>query len=169
MYDFEVDIKLVTMRCENTAGLISCRSDFQAFCTTQPVTSVSLPGDDGQMRWAHAGPHKQHHILVASVAVGHHLAFEGLELVLIVALDVNQADGHLAVPASVENFAEASLTDHLPNLQLLERDVPLLQENAGLAGLAREVASRQERQVHLLKLVAGVLVVALLVLRKWQN
>lgn len=113
---------------------------------------------------AHAGPHEQHHILVASVAVGHHLTLEGLELVLVVALDVDQADGHLTVPASVENFAEAPLTDHLPYFQLLKRDVPLLQEDAGLAGLAREVASRQERQVHLLELVTGVLVVALLVL-----
>lgn len=96
------------------------------------------------MWWAHAGPHKQHHILMASVTVGHHLTLKSLELVLIVALDVDQADGHLTVPASVENFAEASLTDHLPDLQLLKRDVPLLQEDAGLAGLAWEVASRQK-------------------------
>lgn len=122
------------------------------------------PGDDGQMWWAHARPHKQHHILVTRVAVRHHLTLEGLELVLVVALDVNQADGHLAVPASVENFAEAPLADHLPDLQLLEWYVPLLQEDAGLAGLAWEVASRQERQVHLLKLVTGVLIVALLIL-----
>ena len=124
------------------------------------------PGDDGQMWWAHARPHKQHHILVTRVAVRHHLTLEGLELVLVVALDVNQADGHLAVPASVENFAEAPLADHLPDLQLLEWYVPLLQEDAGLAGLAWEVASRQERQVHLLKLVTGVLIVALLILWK---
>lgn len=112
----------------------------------------------------HAGAHEQHDVLVARVAVGHDLALEGLELVLVVALDVNQADGDLAVPAPVEHLAEAPFPDHLADLQLLERDVPLLQEDAGLAGLAREVASRQERQVHLLELVAGVLVVALLVL-----
>lgn len=76
----------------------------------------SIPGDNGQMWWAHAGPHKQHHILVPSVAVGHHLALESLELVLVVALDVDQADGHLTVPTSVENLAEASLTDHLSDL-----------------------------------------------------
>lgn len=105
------------------------------------------------MWWAHAGPHEQHHILVAGVAVGHHFTLEGLQLVLIVALDVDQADGHLPVPAPMENFAKASLTDHLPDLQLLKRDVPLLQKDARLAGLAREVASGQERQVHLLKLV----------------
>lgn len=128
------------------------------------MTFESLPGDDGQMWWAHARPHKQHHILMTGVAVRHHLTLEGLELVLIVALDVNQADGHLAVPASVENLTEASLADHLANLQLLEWYVPLPQEDAGLAGLAWEVTSRQERQVHLLKLVTGVLVVALLVL-----
>lgn len=81
---------------------------------------------------------------MASVAVGHHLTLEGLELVLVVTLDVDQADGHLAVPASVENLAEASFTNHLPDFQLLKRDVPLLQEDAGLAGLAREVASREK-------------------------
>lgn len=121
------------------------------------------------MWWTHAGAHEQHHVLVARVAVGHHLALEGLELVLVVALDVDQADGDLAVPAPVENLAEASFADHLADLQLLERDVPLLQEDAGLAGLAREVASRQQRQVHLLELVAGVLVVALLVLRRGRK
>lgn len=108
------------------------------------ATSVSSPGDDCQVWRAHAGPHEQHHVLVASVAVRHHLTLEGLELVLVVALDVDQADGHLAVPASVEHFAEAPLADHFSDLQLLERDVPLLQEDAGLARLAREVASRQE-------------------------
>lgn len=116
------------------------------------------------MRWAHAGAHEKHHILVPSVAVRHHLPLEGLQLVLVVALDIDQADGHLAVPAPVENLAKAPLTDHLADLQLLEGDVPLLQEDAGLAGLAREVAGRQQRQVHLLKLVARILVVALLIL-----
>lgn len=128
---------MTTQQVLSTAPVV----DFPAFCTTQPLTSLSLPGDDGQMWWAHAGPHKQHHILVASVAVGHHLTFEGLELVLVVTLDVDQADGDLTVPASVENLAEASLANHLPDLQLLERDVPLLQEDAGLAGLTREVTS----------------------------
>lgn len=128
------------------------------------LSRLSSPGDDRQVRRAHAGAHEQHHVLVAGVAVGHDLPLEGLELVLVVALDVDQADGHLAVPASVENFAKAPLADHLADLQLLDGDVPLLQEDAGLAGLAREVSGRQERQVHLLELVAGVLVVALLVL-----
>lgn len=135
-----------------------------SFLRDIPATSSSSPGDDGQVWRAHAGAHEQHHVLVASVAVGHHLALEGLELVLVVALNVDQADGHLAVPASVEHFAEAALSDNLADLQLLEGDVPLLQEDAGLACLAGKVSSRQERQVHLLELVAGVLVVALLVL-----
>lgn len=117
------------------------------------------------MWWAHTRPHEQHYILMTGVPVGHHLAFEGLQLVLVVALDVNQANGHLAMPTTVENFAEAPLPDHLPDLQLLKRDVPLLQEDAGLAGFAREVTGRQERQVHFLKLVGRVLVIALFVLR----
>lgn len=72
-----------------------------------------IPGDDGQMWWAHAGPHEQHHVLVTSVAVSHHLTLESLELVLVVSLDVDQANGHLSVPTPVENLPEASLTDHL--------------------------------------------------------
>lgn len=153
------------------AALQPAVSWLPVFCTTHPhiSTSVSLPGDNGQMWWTHAGAHEQHHVLVAGVAVGHHLALEGLELVLVVTLDVDQADGDLAVPAPVENLAEAPLADHLADLQLLEGDVPLLQEDAGLAGLAREVASRQQRQVHLLELVARVLVVALLVLRRGRK
>lgn len=102
--------------------------------------SLCSPGDDGQVRRTHAGPHEQHHVLVPSVAVGHHLTLEGLELILIVALDVNEADGHLAVPAAVEHLAEAAFPDHLAHLQLLQWDVPLLQKDAGLAGLAREIA-----------------------------
>lgn len=102
--------------------------------------SLCSPGDDGKVRRTHAGPHEQHHVLVPSVAVGHHLTLEGLELILIVALDVNEADGHLAVPAAVEHLAEAAFPDHLAHLQLLQWDVPFLQKDAGLAGLAREIA-----------------------------
>lgn len=65
----------------------------------------------------------------------------------------------------MEHLAKASLSDQFPYLQLLERYVPLLQEDARLASLAREVACRQERQVHFLKLIARVLVVAFLILR----
>lgn len=101
---------------------------------------------------------------MARVAVGHDLALEGFKLVLVVPLDVDQADGDLAVPPSVVNSSEAAFADHLSDLQLLEGDVPLLQEDAGLAGLAREVTSRQQRQVHLLEFVAGVLNVTVLIL-----
>lgn len=133
-------------------------------CFIQISFGYFLPGDDGQVWRAHAGPHEQNHVLMAGVAVGHHLPFEGLQLVLVVALDVDQANGHLAVPAPVENFTKAPFPDHLPDLQLLKRDVPLLQEDAGLAGFAREVSSGQERQVHFLELVSRVLIVALLIL-----
>lgn len=50
---------------------------------------AALPSDDGQMRRAHAGTHEQNHILVARVAVGHHLPLECLELVLIITLDID--------------------------------------------------------------------------------
>lgn len=91
------------------------------------------------MWWVHARTHEQHHVLVARVPVRHHLALEGLELVLIVALDVDEAYRHLAMPAAVVDLAEASFADELADLQLLEGDVPFLQEDARLAGLAGEV------------------------------
>lgn len=122
--------------------------------TTLTQDSLCSPCDDGQVWRTHAGAHKQHHILVPSVAVGHHLTLKGLQLLLIVALNVNEADSHLAVPTAVEHLAKAAFPDHLAHLQLLQWDVPLLQKDAGLTGLTREIAGRQQRQVHLLKLIA---------------
>lgn len=129
----------------------------------------ALPGDDGEVRGAHAGPHEEHHVLVPRLPVGHHLPLEGLQLVLVVPLDVDEADGHLPVPAAVEDLPEAALADELADLQLLEGDVPLLEEDAGLAGLAGEVAGGEEREVHLLKVVLRLLRLlgAFLVLQEW--
>lgn len=123
------------------------------------------------MGWAHAGTHEEHHILVARVPVRHHLSLERLELILVVSLDVNEADGHLAVPAAVVNLAEAALPDQFAYLQLLQRDVPFLQEDACLARLAREVTRRQQRQVHLLELIGRVLcfMVSFFVLNDMEN
>lgn len=130
-----------------------------------------LPSDDGEVGRAHAGPHEQHHVLVPRLPVGHHLPLEGLQLVLVVPLDVDEAYGHLAVPATMEHLAEAAFADQLSDLQLLEGDVPLLEEDAGLAGLAWEVASGEEGQVHLLEVILRLfgLVIPLLVLwgDKW--
>lgn len=99
--------------------------------------------------------------------VGHHLPLEGLELLLVVPLDVNQPDGHLTMPAAVVHLPEAALPNELANFQLFEGDVPLLEEDASLAGLAWEAPGREEGQVHLLKVVLRLLglVVALLILR----
>lgn len=116
---------------------------------------------------AHAGAHEQYHVLMPRLPVGHHLPLEGLELLLVVPLDVDQPDGHLAMPAAVVHLPEAALPDELADFQLLEGDVPLLEEDAGLAGLAREAPGREEGQVHLLKIILGLLglIVALLILR----
>lgn len=109
------------------------------------------------MRRAHAGSHEEHHVLVPGLPVRHHLPLEGLELVLVVPLDVDEADGHLPVPAAVEDLPKAALADELSDLELLEGDVPLLQEDAGLAGLAREVARGEQREVHLFEVILGLL------------
>jgi len=116
-----------------------------------------LPGDDGEVGRAHASSHEEHHILVPGLPVRHHLPLEGLQLVLIVPLNVDEADGHLPVPAPVKDLPEAALANELADLKLLEGDVPLLEEDAGLAGLAGEVAGREEREVHLFKVVLGLL------------
>lgn len=97
-----------------------------------------LPGDDGEMGRVHAGSHEQHHILVARLSVVHHLLLEELQMVLVVAVDLQQPDGHLPVPAAFVHLAPAAFADQLPQLQLLEGDVPLLEVDTGLAGLARD-------------------------------
>lgn len=102
---------------------------------------------------AHAGSHEEHHVLMPRLSIRHHLPLESLQLVLIVPLDVNEADGHLPVPAAMEDLPKAALANELTNLQLLKGDVPLLQEDAGLAGFAGEVAGGEEREVHLLKVI----------------
>ena len=112
-----------------------------------------LPGDDGEVGRAHAGSHEEHHVLVPGLPVRHHLPLEGLQLVLVVPLDVDEADGHLPVPAPMKDLPEAALADELANLKLLEGDVPLLEEDAGLAGLAGEVACGEEGEVHLFEVV----------------
>lgn len=103
-------------------------------------SGTGLPGDDGQVRRVHAGPHEEHHVLVPRLPVVHHLLFEQLQVVLVVAIHLQQADGHLAVPAAAVHPAPAALPDGLAQLHLLEGDVPLLQVHAGLAGLARDGA-----------------------------
>lgn len=127
-----------------------------------------LPGDDGKVGRAHAGSHEEHHVLVPGLPVRHHLSLEGLQLVFVVPLDVDEADGHLPVPAPVKDLPEAALADELADLELLEGDVPFLEEDAGLAGLAGEVACREEREVHLFKVILGFLCLlsAFLVLRQ---
>lgn len=102
---------------------------------------------------AHAGSHEEHHVLVPRLPVRHHLPLESLQLVLVVPLDVDETDGHFPVPAAMEDLPKAALANELADLQLLKGDVPLLQEDAGLAGFAGEVAGGEEREVHLFKVV----------------
>lgn len=91
------------------------------------------------------------------LSVGHHFPLEGLQLVFVVPLNVNEADGHLTMPTSMEHLAKAPFAYQFSNLQLLKGDVPLLEKDAGLAGLAWEVASGEEREIHFLKLILRLL------------
>lgn len=89
--------------------------------------------------------------------VVHHLFLEELQVVLVVAVHLQQANGHLAMPAAAVHPAPAALPDGLTQLYLLEGDVPLLQVHAGLAGLARDGAppgpARAWQVVHLVLIV----------------
>ena len=67
------------------------------------------PGDDGQVGRGHAGAHEQHYVLVARLPVVHHLLLEELQVVLVVAVHLQQADGHLAVPAALVDLPPAAL------------------------------------------------------------
>lgn len=70
---------------------------------------IFSPGDDGEVGWSHAGPHEEDHILVPGLSVVHHFLFEELQVVLIVPVDLEESDGHLAVPPALVHFAPAAL------------------------------------------------------------
>lgn len=69
------------------------------------------PGDDGEVGRSHAGPHEEDHILVPGLPVVHHLLFKELQVVLIVPIDLQESDGHLAVPPALVHFAPAALRE----------------------------------------------------------
>jgi hypothetical protein len=116
-----------------------------------------LPGDNGQVRWVHAGPHEEHHVLMPRLPVVHHLFLEQLQVVLIVAVHLQQPNGHLAMPTASVHPAPATLSNGLAQFHLFKGDVPLLQVNAGLAGLSRDGAppgpAGAGEVVHLILLV----------------
>lgn len=76
------------------------------------VASVAAPGDDSEVGRSHAGTHEQHHILVPGLSVVHHLLLEEFQVVLVVAVDLQQADGDLAVPAALVHLPPAALERH---------------------------------------------------------
>lgn len=93
--------------------------------------------------WAcNAGPHQEYHILVPHLPVAHSF-LEQLQVVLVVAIHLQQADGHLAVPAPRCTWPQRPCPDGLASSSTCsEGDVPLLQVHAGLAGLARMASPR---------------------------
>lgn len=106
---------------------------------------------------------------MSGVPVRHHLSFKGFQLFFIVSFDVNEAYGHFSMPASMVDLSKPAFADQLSDLQLLHGNVPLLQEDAGLAGLAWEVSCAQEREIHLLKLICrtfGFIIAFLILIEK---
>ena len=83
---------------------------------------ASSPGDDGQVGRGHAGAHEEHHVLVARLPVVHHLLLEELQVVLVVPVHLQQADGHLAVPAPLVDFPPAALGRHRARLRTSRSD-----------------------------------------------
>lgn len=118
----------------------------------------------------HAGAHEQDNVLMPGLPVVHHLLLKELEVILVVAVHLQQADGHLPVPAAFMHLPPATLgghnirrvkfsfhyfvvftprfslyhclhlADELPQLQLLVGYVPLLQVHTSLADLSRDRA-----------------------------
>lgn len=91
------------------------------------------------MRRVHAGPHKQHNVLMPRLSIVHHLLLEELQVLLVVSVNLQQANGHLSVPPASAHLPPSAFADELSEFQLLEGDVPLLQVNTGLAGLTAYV------------------------------
>lgn len=132
------------------------------------ASAADAPGDDGEVRRHHAGTHEQDDVLVPRLSVVHHLLLEELQVVLVVAVNFQQADRHLAVPAALVHLPpatlrgggrlsqcqtlflttgsslhlDAHLADELAQLQLLVGDVPLLQVDAGLADVTGDRSSQ---------------------------
>lgn len=75
----------------------------------ETLLMTAAPGDDGEMRRSQAGAHEQDHVFMPGLSVVHQLLLEELEMLLVVAVDLHQADGHLAVPAALVHFPPAAL------------------------------------------------------------
>lgn len=103
---------------------------------------------------------------MSGLSVVHHLLFKELQMILIVAVDLEKPNGYLAVPPPLVYLPPAALrykirkkvfrknkyfsnfitrgvshlSDKFSEIQLLKRNVPLLQVDAGLTGLAGDGA-----------------------------
>lgn len=73
------------------------------------IRCAFLPRDDGQVGRSHAGAHEEDHVLVPGLPVVHHFLLEELQVVLVVAVDLQQADGDLAVPPALVHPTPAAL------------------------------------------------------------
>jgi len=78
------------------------------------------PGDDGEVGRSHASPHEEDHVLVPGLSVVHHLLFEELQVVLVVAVDLEEPDGYLAVPPPLMHSAPAALCQQTETLSSVE-------------------------------------------------
>lgn len=73
---------------------------------------AAAPGDDGEVGRRHAGAHEQNDVLMAGLPVVHHLLFKELQVILVVAVDLQQTNGDLAVPAAFVHLPPTTLNSH---------------------------------------------------------
>ncbi len=52
------------------------------------MSHAAVPGDDGEVGWSHAGTHEQDNVLVPGLPVVHHLLLEELQVILVVAINL---------------------------------------------------------------------------------
>lgn len=83
------------------------------------VWHAAAPGDDGEVRRRHAGPHEQNNVLMSGLPVVHHLLLKELQVILVVAVNLQQTNGDLAVPAAFMHLPPTTLDSH--NIRCVRR------------------------------------------------
>lgn len=76
------------------------------------ASHAAAPGDDGEVGRSHAGTHEQDNVLMPGLPVVHHLLLKELQVILVIAVDLQQANGHLTMPAAFMHLPPAPLDSH---------------------------------------------------------
>lgn len=73
------------------------------------LSHAAAPGNDGEVGGSHAGAHEQDNVLVPGLPVVHHLLLKELQVILVVAVNLQQANGHFTMPATLVHLPPATL------------------------------------------------------------